>query len=299
MDNPGSVDEHRPLLPSSSRMSQKSIEIDEPPQLDSDASSTKQGLHRGLSARQVQMIAIAGTIGKYFIIKIHFFCLLIIALSCQHLGTGLFLGTGRSLSQGGPASILICYSLIGFIVYITLLLLGELGTQYPIAGSFTIYSAKFFSPSYAFALSWNYWFNDAVSVASDLTAAQLVLQFWTDWHPWVISLIFLVFLLGVNATSVHSYGEMGTCNTTLLVLLNLIIISIEYILSLLKVVTIVAFILVGIIVNAGANRLHTPIGTSNWRIEGAPFVDGIRGFASVFVTASFACKPFPPLFQVF
>jgi amino acid transporter, AAT family len=72
---------------------------------------TKSGLHRGLSARQVQMIAIAGTIG-----------------------TGLFLGTGRSLAKGGPASMLICYSIIGFIVYVTLLLLGEMATQYPVAG---------------------------------------------------------------------------------------------------------------------------------------------------------------------
>lgn len=68
-------------------------------------------LHRGLSSRQVQMIAIAGTIG-----------------------TGLFLGTGRSLAQGGPATMLICYSVVGFVVYITLLLLGEMGTQYPVAG---------------------------------------------------------------------------------------------------------------------------------------------------------------------
>ncbi len=71
------------------------------------------GLHRALSARQVSMIAIAGTIG-----------------------TGLFLGTGRSLAQGGPASILLCYGIIGFIVYITLLLLGEMATQYPVAGEF-------------------------------------------------------------------------------------------------------------------------------------------------------------------
>jgi amino acid transporter, AAT family len=68
-------------------------------------------LHRGLSSRQVQMIAIGGTIG-----------------------TGLFLGTGRSLAQGGPASMLICYSIVGAIVYITLLLLGEMATQYPIPG---------------------------------------------------------------------------------------------------------------------------------------------------------------------
>jgi amino acid permease len=71
------------------------------------------GLHRGLSARQVQMIAVAGTIG-----------------------TGLFLGTGRSLAQGGPASMLICYAIVGFIVYVTLLLLGEMATQYPVAGAF-------------------------------------------------------------------------------------------------------------------------------------------------------------------
>lgn len=68
-------------------------------------------LQRGLSARQVQMIAIAGTIG-----------------------TGLFLGTGRSLAQGGPASVLICYSIVGFVVYVTVLLLGEMATQYPVAG---------------------------------------------------------------------------------------------------------------------------------------------------------------------
>ena len=50
------------------------------------------------------------------------------------IGTGLFLGTGRSLAQGGPASMLICYGIVGSIVYITLLLLGEMGTQYPVAG---------------------------------------------------------------------------------------------------------------------------------------------------------------------
>ncbi|EDR03257.1 amino acid-polyamine organocation amino acid permease, partial [Laccaria bicolor S238N-H82] len=205
------------------------------------------GLHRGLSARQVQMIAIAGTIG-----------------------TGLFLGTGRSLAQGGPASMLICYSIVGFIVYVTLLLLGEMATQYPVAGSFNAYTTRFFSPSYGFALAWNYWFNDAVSVASDLTAAQLVLQYWTPWNPWVISLLFWLFLVSVNATHVKAYGEL------------------EYWLSSLKVFTVILFIIVGIFVNVGLNTEHRFIGVSNWQIPGAPFVGGFGGFAKVFVTASFA-----------
>ena len=159
--------------------------------VDNVQSPRQSKLHRGLSARQVQMIAIAGTIG-----------------------TGLFLGTGRSLAQGGPASMLICYSIVGFIVYVTLLLLGELATQYPVAGSFNAYATRFFSPAYGFALAWNYWFNDAVSVASDLTAAQLVLQFWNVEHPWIVSVVFWVFLVSVNALHVGSYGELGG-NTTL------------------------------------------------------------------------------------
>jgi amino acid permease len=64
---------------------------------------------------------------------------------------------------------------------------------------------------------------------------------------------------------------------------------IEYWLSSLKVVTIVIFVITGIIVNAGVNPEHRYIGGSNWRIPGAPFVGGFGGFANVFVTASFAC----------
>jgi AAT family amino acid transporter len=74
-------------------------------------------LARKLSARQVQMIAIGGTIG-----------------------TGLFLGTGKSLATGGPASMLIGYIIVGFIVFITMLSLGEMATFIPVAGSFCTYA---------------------------------------------------------------------------------------------------------------------------------------------------------------
>ncbi|KAL0072747.1 Basic amino-acid permease [Marasmius tenuissimus] len=147
-------------------------------------------LHRGLSARQVQMIAIAGTIGTGLFLGALTF---IYDPGPRAEGSLHLIGTGRSLAQGGPAALLICYALVGFIVYVTLLLLGEMATQYPVAGSFNTYATRFFSPAYGFALSWNYWFNDAVSVAGDLTAAQILLQFWTDWpQVWVISLIFWV-----------------------------------------------------------------------------------------------------------
>jgi amino acid transporter, AAT family len=167
------------------------------------------GLTRGLSARQVQMIAISGTIGTGLFLGGWSDPVKLSIVS--HLS----LGTGRSLAQGGPASMLICYTLVGFIVYVTLLLLGEMATQYPVAGSFNAYTTRFFSPSYGFALSWNYWFNDAVSVASDLTAAQLVLNFWTSQYSWVVSVVFWVFLVSINATHVSAYGELGKWHRTL------------------------------------------------------------------------------------
>lgn len=48
------------------------------------------------------------------------------------------------------------------------------------------------------------------------------------------------------------------------------------------------FFFLGIAVNAGANVTHTYLGATNWTLDAAPFVDGFRGFASIFVTASFA-----------
>ena len=48
------------------------------------------------------------------------------------------------------------------------------------------------------------------------------------------------------------------------------------------------FIILGIVVNCGGNSTAEYIGTKNWYIGDAPFVGGIGGFASVFVTASFA-----------
>jgi AAT family amino acid transporter len=74
-------------------------------------------LARKLSARQVQMIAIGGTIG-----------------------TGLFLGTGKALATGGPASMLISYAICGGIVFVTMLSLGEMAAFIPIAGSFCTFA---------------------------------------------------------------------------------------------------------------------------------------------------------------
>jgi len=143
-------------------------------------------LARKLTARQVQMIAIGGTIG-----------------------TGLFLGTGKSLTTGGPASMLIAYAIVGGIVMLTMLALGEMAAFVPIAGSFCTFAGRYVDDGLGFALTWNYWFNDATSTAADLVALQLVFAYWdTNMPGWGLSLIFWVLLILANVITVKAYGEV-------------------------------------------------------------------------------------------
>ncbi|KAI5960173.1 ALP1 [Candida pseudojiufengensis] len=206
-----------------------------------------ENLNRALNQRLINMITLAGVIG-----------------------TGLFLGTGKSLAEGGPVSLFLGYLIIGILVFNVMLCLGEQSVFLPVSGSFTTYSKRFGSDSLGFAVLINYWFNDCCSVAADLTALQLVIQYWTDFHWYVISIIFWVFLLFLNVIHVRFYGEA------------------EYWLALLKVIAIVIFFIISIICNAGKNDFHEYLGFKLWTYKDAPFPNGFPGFINIFITAAFS-----------
>ncbi|KAI9170563.1 amino acid permease [Paramyrothecium foliicola] len=183
--------------------------------------------------------------------------------------------SARQVQMIAIASMLICYAIVGGIVFVTMLCLGEMAAFIPVAGSFCTFAGRFVDDAFGFALTWNYWFNDAVSTASDLVALQLILQYWTDNFPgWALSLIFWFVLILANIITVRAYGEL------------------EYWLSLLKVITIVVFIIMGIVVNVGGNTSGHYIGGENWHIPGAPFVGGIDGGTeSIAITAGETKNP--------
>src|ERR1039458_98079 len=73
------------------------------------------GLHHQLTAGQMTMVAVGGSIG-----------------------TGLLLGTASAISLAGPAVIL-SFVLAAFISWTVALALGELASTHPAAGSFGVY----------------------------------------------------------------------------------------------------------------------------------------------------------------
>ncbi|UTT39254.1 amino acid permease [Glutamicibacter mishrai] len=166
--------------------------------------------HKGLSSRQMQMIAIGGAIG-----------------------TGLFMGAGGRLADAGPG-IVISYAVCGFFAFLILRALGELVMHRPSTGSFVSYAREFYGEKAAFATGWLYWLNWVMTAIVDITAVALYMGFfgkyvaWINAVPqWVWALLALAVVLTMNLISVKAFGEM------------------EFWFALIKVVALVAFLIIG------------------------------------------------------
>lgn len=205
-------------------------------------------LQRTLKGRHLQMIAIGGSIG-----------------------TGLFVGSGNALSNGGPASLLLSFVLTGIMLYCTVHALGEMAVLFPVAGSFSAYSTRFLDPAWGFAMGWNYALQWLVVLPLEIVSATLTIEYWShgtiNSDAWVT--IFLVLIIAINLFGVRGYGEA------------------EFVFSIIKVTAVIGYIILGIIINIGGGPHGSYIGGKYWRDPGA-FNNGFKGLCSVFVNAAFA-----------
>ncbi|AVK46964.1 MULTISPECIES: amino acid permease [Clostridium] len=212
------------------------------------STSENQNLSRGLKNRHVQLLAIGGAIG-----------------------TGLFLGSGRSIHLAGP-SILFAYIITGIICFFVMRALGELLLSNLNYHSFVDFVYDYLGNGAAFITGWTYWFCWISVGMADLTAAGLYIQYWLPNIPqWLPSLIVLVILLIMNLTAVKLFGEM------------------EFWFALIKVVAILALIVIGIFMiitgfstDAGASSF------ANLWSHGGLFPNGINGFILSFQMVVFA-----------
>ncbi|WP_244527612.1 amino acid permease [Lihuaxuella thermophila] len=144
------------------------------------------------------------------------------------IGTGLFLGSGYTISQAGPGGAILAYLVGGLIMYLVMLCLGELAVAMPEAGSFQTYATKFIGPATGFTVGWMYWLNWAVTVGVEFTAAGMLMKRWFPDVPiWVWCSIFAAILFLLNALSARSFAEA------------------EFWFAGIKVITILLFILIG------------------------------------------------------
>ncbi|MBM7716873.1 lysine-specific permease [Bacillus thermophilus] len=206
-----------------------------------------QELKRDLKSRHLTMIALGGTIG-----------------------TGLFLASGTAIHTAGPAGALTAYAAIGLMVYFVMVSLAEMSAYLPVAGSFSTYATRFVDPALGFALGWNYWYNWAITIASELAAVTLIMKFWFPESPSIVwSALFLGIIFLLNYLSVKGFGES------------------EYWFSMIKVVTVIVFLVIGVLMIFGIIGGEY-VGFKNFSVGEGPFNGGFMTILGIFMAAGYS-----------
>ncbi|KAI0788209.1 amino acid permease [Fomes fomentarius] len=209
---------------------------------DSESQSAVQNsdgkLKRQLKNRHIAMISIGGVIG-----------------------TGLFLGSADALAAGGPVGLLLGYATVGTVCYSVMISLGEMIAYLPLPGGHIKLAERFVNPALSFAMGWNYWYNWTILLPAELSAASVLMKFWTtevNSAVWV-TMCFVVVVI-INLFGAGVYGEC------------------EFIFASIKVIAITGLIILGIVLDLGGGPNHDRIGFRYWK-EPGPFVqfDNIAG----------------------
>lgn len=206
-------------------------------------------LKRTLKNRHLQLIAIGGAIG-----------------------TGLFMGSGRTISLAGP-SVLFAYIIIGAFLFFVMRAMGELllhNLQYK---SFVDFTADILNPTVGYYVGWSYWFCWVVIGMADIVAITGYTQFWWPDVPlWLPGILSIAILLALNLLSVKLFGEL------------------EFWFALIKVLAILALIVCGgyLIFSGFVSSSGTKAQISNLWTHGGWMPHGWSGFFAAFQIAIFA-----------
>ncbi|WP_411207029.1 amino acid permease [Corynebacterium callunae] len=202
-----------------------------------------------MSNRHLQLIAIGGAIG-----------------------TGLFMGSGKTISAAGPSVILV-YAIIGFMLFFVMRAMGELLLANLNYKSLRDAVSDILGPAAGFVTGWTYWFCWIATGMADIVAITGYTQYWWPEIPlWLPGVLSIALLFVLNLAAVRLFGEM------------------EFWFAIIKIVAIVALIIVGLfMVFTG---FQEPNGTSaqfsNLIENGGFFPNGITGFLAGFQIAIFA-----------
>lgn len=206
-------------------------------------------LRRTLKNRHIQLIAIGGAIG-----------------------TGLFMGSGKTISVAGP-SVLLVYTLIGLVLFLFMRAMGELLLSDNRYTTFADIARDLIGPWAGFVTGWTYWMCWVVTGVADMVAITGYIRFWwPDTPAWIPIVAVTVLLFALNAMTVAAFGET------------------EFWFALIKIIAILALVVVGIgMVFLGVTSENGSVASvSNLWSHGGFFPTGLPGFLGGFQIAIFA-----------
>ncbi|KAI0123734.1 histidine permease [Xylariales sp. AK1849] len=194
-----------------------------------EATGNANHLQRNLGNRQIQLIAVGGTIG-----------------------TALFVSIGSGLMAGGPGSLFIAFTLYSCLLGLVNNSIAEMVVYMPVPGSFVRMAGKWVDESFGFMAGWNFFLYEACLIPFEISALNLVLGFWRDDIPaGAVCAACIVLYALFNVVAVKYYGEA------------------EFWLSSGKLLLIVMLFAFTFITMVGGNPQHDAFGFRYWNNPGA------------------------------
>lgn len=218
--------------------------------LDAKIEAAEEGqLQRHLTNRHIQLIAIGGAIG-----------------------TGLFMGSGKTISLAGPG-VLLVYATIGAFLFLVMRTLGEVMLSHLEYKSFADVAHDLIGPWAGYMTGWTYYFSWLVTAVAEVIVITGYVQFWWPTIPlWVPPVLTVLILFALNMTTVKAFGE------------------IEFWFSIIKIVAIIALVIVGavMVIMGFTSPSGDRASIANLWNDGGLFPNGLSGFAGAFQIAVFA-----------
>lgn len=149
-----------------------------------DSAGRDAGLRRQLTAGQMAMVGVGGSIG-----------------------TGLLLGSGAAVRIAGPAVIL-SFAAAALICWTVTMALGEMASRHPSSGSFGTYAELYLNSWAGFISRYGYWLAIAIAIGGELVASATYMHYWfpnVQATAWTV--LFSAGLLAINLRNVRDYGR--------------------------------------------------------------------------------------------
>ncbi|RFU34137.1 hypothetical protein B7463_g2254, partial [Scytalidium lignicola] len=186
-------------------------------------------LKRHLGNRQIQLIAIGGSIG-----------------------TATFVSITAGLTKGGPGSLFLAYTIYSCMLGLVNNCMAEMAVFMPVSGAFIRMAGRWVDESFGFLAGWNFFIYEVILIPFEISALNLVLTFWRDDIPVeAVVAACIVLYFSINVFAVKWYGEA------------------EFWLATGKVFLLLIVFLFTFITMVGGNPQHDAYGFRYWNHPGA------------------------------
>lgn len=149
------------------------------------------------------------------------------------IGSGIFLASSTVIGIAG-AYAPIAYGLGGVIMICEVAFITEMTIANPAPGSFKVHAQQIFGRWWGYVIGWMFWTSGVLGMASEVIACALFMRIWFSFIPlWVFSLFFAVLVTAINLFDTKGLSRV------------------EFGLASIKVVTLILFIVFGILIVIG------------------------------------------------